>query len=188
MQTGESWDMVLHAKSRGAHNLHKASLQCKELDHFVMWSSFVASAGNEGKLPRPLFHDAALTRSASSTTSAPCLRLSIQCTASPQCRRWGCWAAGQTNYGFANGVLDILAEQRRAMGLPALCIQWGVIDHVGVADKGIQVLSQLLCALLPTDFASLHTSHTPRLICGLLLPLIPQGRALRSCSWLSHLA
>ena len=48
MQTGESWDMVLHAKSRGAHNLHKASLQCKELDHFVMWSSFVASAGNEG--------------------------------------------------------------------------------------------------------------------------------------------
>ena len=52
MQTGESWEKVLHAKSRGAHYLHQASLHCKELDHFVMWSSFVATAGNEGALPR----------------------------------------------------------------------------------------------------------------------------------------
>lgn len=46
---------------------------------------------------------------------------------------------GQTNYGYANASLDILAERRRADGLPALAVEWGVIDHVGVADKNIQV-------------------------------------------------
>lgn len=50
-----------------------------------------------------------------------------------------CCAAGQTNYGYANTCLDVLAEQRRANGLPALSVQWGVIDHVGVADAKIQV-------------------------------------------------
>lgn len=47
--------------------------------------------------------------------------------------------AGQTNYGYANACLDGLSEARKAAGLPSLSIEWGVIDHVGVADKNIQV-------------------------------------------------
>ena len=46
---------------------------------------------------------------------------------------------GQCNYGFANACLDLLAEQRRAEGLPAFSIQFGVVDNVGVADKRMQV-------------------------------------------------
>ena len=38
----------MHAKAKGAYNMHLATQNCSELDHFVMWSSLVASAGNEG--------------------------------------------------------------------------------------------------------------------------------------------
>ena len=50
------------------------------------------------------------------------------------------YTVGQTNYGFANACLDLIAEERRELGIPALSIQWGVVDHVGVADKNIQVM------------------------------------------------
>jgi hypothetical protein len=39
----------MHAKAKGAVNMDQATRGCKSLDHFVMWSSFVASAGNEGQ-------------------------------------------------------------------------------------------------------------------------------------------
>ena len=39
----------MHAKAKGAYNLDKASRGLQHLEHFVMWSSFVASAGNEGE-------------------------------------------------------------------------------------------------------------------------------------------
>ena len=51
-------------------------------------------------------------------------------------------AAGQTNYGHANMCLNALSEQRRKEGLPSLAVQWGVIDHVGMADKAIQELME----------------------------------------------
>lgn len=39
---------------------------------------------------------------------------------------------GQTNYGYSNSVIDRVCELRKADGLPALAIQWGVIGDVGV--------------------------------------------------------
>lgn len=38
----------MHAKAKGGVNMDLATRKCKELEHFIMWSSFVASAGNEG--------------------------------------------------------------------------------------------------------------------------------------------
>ena len=48
LQNGESWNKVMHGKAHGAFNLDKASRRLATLEHFVMWSSAVASAGNEG--------------------------------------------------------------------------------------------------------------------------------------------
>lgn len=43
--------------------------------------------------------------------------------------------AGQTNYGFANSVMERVIELRVAGGLPGKAIQWGAIGEVGlVAD------------------------------------------------------
>ncbi|XP_049869377.1 fatty acid synthase-like [Pectinophora gossypiella] len=43
--------------------------------------------------------------------------------------------AGQTNYGYANSVMERICEIRLKMGYPALAIQWGAIGDVGlVAD------------------------------------------------------
>nr|XP_054923973.1 fatty acid synthase-like [Dermacentor andersoni] len=39
---------------------------------------------------------------------------------------------GQTNYGFANSVMEHICERRVADGLPGLAIQWGPIGDVGV--------------------------------------------------------
>lgn len=39
---------------------------------------------------------------------------------------------GQTNYGYANSVMERICERRVADGLPGLAIQWGAIGDVGV--------------------------------------------------------
>ncbi len=48
--------------------------------------------------------------------------------------------AGQSNYGYANSVLERLCEARKCSGLPALAIQWGTIGDVGfVAENRARV-------------------------------------------------
>jgi fatty acid synthase len=40
--------------------------------------------------------------------------------------------AGQTNYNFANSLMDSICTERRRVGLPGLSIQWGVVGDVGI--------------------------------------------------------
>ncbi|VVC42234.1 Acyl transferase/acyl hydrolase/lysophospholipase,Ketoacyl-synthetase, C- [Cinara cedri] len=42
---------------------------------------------------------------------------------------------GQTNYGYANSIMERITEQRQRQGLPAQSIQWGGIGDVGMAYK-----------------------------------------------------
>jgi mycoketide-CoA synthase len=72
-------ETVMRAKSDSAWHLHRLT-RCRDLDMFVLFSSFAATAG----------------------------------------------APGQGNYAAANAFLDGLAVQRRAAGLPAVSLSWGL--------------------------------------------------------------
>ncbi|GBM39322.1 Fatty acid synthase [Araneus ventricosus] len=54
------------------------------------------------------------------------------CFSSISCGRGN---AGQTNYGYANAVMERICEDRRRVGLHGLAIQWGIIGEVGVVHR-----------------------------------------------------
>lgn len=42
---------------------------------------------------------------------------------------------GQTNYGYANSVMERIMEIRKENGLPGLAVQWGAIGDVGIVAE-----------------------------------------------------
>ncbi|XP_060080138.1 fatty acid synthase-like [Ylistrum balloti] len=62
--------------------------------------------------------------------------------------------AGQTNYGFANSVMERICEQRTRDGFPALAVQWGAIGDVGVVLDTMGTNDTVIGGTLPQRIAS----------------------------------
>ncbi|CAH1399526.1 unnamed protein product [Nezara viridula] len=85
-QTEEDFRAVCRAKVDATAALDLISRSCKQLEHFVTFSSVSCGRGNPG----------------------------------------------QSNYGFANSVMERICESRRVLGLPGTAIQWGAVGDVGL--------------------------------------------------------
>lgn len=61
---------------------------------------------------------------------------------------------GQTNYGFANSVMERVCEQRRKDNLHGFAIQWGAIGDVGYIIDNIRGNDIVICGSLPQRIPS----------------------------------
>jgi fatty acid synthase len=84
------------------------------------------------------------------------------CFSSVACGRGN---GGQSNYGYANSVIERICEKRRSDGLHGLAIQWGPIDDVGLlADNEISsfaaIVKQRILSCLEVCDKFFQSSHT----------------------------
>nr|XP_006825449.1 PREDICTED: fatty acid synthase-like [Saccoglossus kowalevskii] len=62
--------------------------------------------------------------------------------------------AGQTNYGFANSAMERICEKRYYDGYPALAIQWGAIQDVGIVPETMGYNISVVGGTVPQKVAS----------------------------------
>ncbi|KAK9826437.1 hypothetical protein WJX81_005723 [Elliptochloris bilobata] len=58
---------------------------------------------------------------------------------------------GQANYGYANGVCEMVTLSRRREGLPALALAWGAVDDAGYVAEVLQgkLVGRIFCGRPP---------------------------------------
>ena len=61
---------------------------------------------------------------------------------------------GQTNYALANSAMERMMEQRRALGLPGLAIQWGPIGDVGIIAETMRSKATVVNGKYPQRISS----------------------------------
>lgn len=73
---------------------------------------------------------------------------------------------GQTNYGYANSIMERICERRAADGLPGLAVQWGAIGDVGVVHDSLGAnvdfrgtLPQRICSCMAVMDTFLSQRH-----------------------------
>ncbi|MEV6766954.1 SDR family NAD(P)-dependent oxidoreductase [Streptomyces sp. NPDC051105] len=92
---------------------------------------------------------------------------------------------GQANYAAANAVLDALARQRRAAGLPARSLAWGLWAEAGgmggvLDETELARLERMGVGALPTDLGLELFEQAQRLDEALLAPVRLDFGALRA--------